>query len=143
TPEGPNIGLIASLSSYARVDEHGFIETPYRKSIKGIVQNKVLYYSALEEENEIISQANVSLDKNNKFIKKLIQVRKNSETTMINPKNATLIDVSPNQMVSVAAGLIPFLEHDDANRALMGSNMQRQAVPLLISKSPVVGTGME
>lgn len=144
TPEGPNIGLIASLSTFARVNEYGFVETPYRKVIDGRPTDEIQYFSALQEENEVIAQANTKLDpKTNKFIDSLVQVRKGGEPTMVRSEEVTLMDVSPNQLVSVAAGLIPFLEHDDANRALMGSNMQRQAVPLLSSVSPLVGTGME
>ncbi len=144
TPEGPNIGLIASLSTFARVNEYGFVETPYRRVIDGRPTDEISYFSALQEENEIIAQANTKLDpKTNKFMDSVIQVRKGGEPTMVRAEEVTLMDVSPNQLVSVAAGLIPFLEHDDANRALMGSNMQRQAVPLLRSDAPLVGTGME
>ncbi|MES2503547.1 MAG: DNA-directed RNA polymerase subunit beta [Myxococcota bacterium] len=144
TPEGQNIGLIASLSTYARVNDYGFVETPYRKVKDGHVSDEIVYLSALQEENEIIAQANSRLDpKSGAFLDTFVQVRKAGETTLEKPEEITLMDVSPNQLVSVAAGLIPFLEHDDANRALMGSNMQRQAVPLLRSESPLVGTGME
>jgi len=144
TPEGPNIGLIASLSTYARVNEYGFIETPYRKVENGQVQDEVVYLSALEEENHVIAQANAPLDENNRFINELVSARgKEGEFIMVSPDEVDLMDVSPNQLVSVAAGLIPFLEHDDANRALMGSNMQRQAVPMLRTQAPFVGTGME
>ncbi|OVE80708.1 DNA-directed RNA polymerase subunit beta [bacterium K02(2017)] len=143
TPEGPNIGLIASLSSYARVNEYGFIETPYRIVSNGIVSEEVRYFTALDEEKNVIGQANADIDKNGKFINKLVSCRKDGEFAMVDGAEVTLMDVSPNQLVSIAASMIPFLEHDDANRALMGSNMQRQAVPLLQSRSPIVGTGME
>lgn len=144
TPEGQNIGLIASLSTFARVNDYGFVETPYRRVKNGRVTDEIDYFSALQEENEIIAQANSKVDpKTGAFLDTFVQVRKGGETTLEKPEEITLMDVSPNQLVSVAAGLIPFLEHDDANRALMGSNMQRQAVPLLRSDSPLVGTGME
>ncbi|HBF13486.1 MAG TPA: DNA-directed RNA polymerase subunit beta [Deltaproteobacteria bacterium] len=143
TPEGPNIGLIASLSTYARVNEYGFIETPYRKVEGGRVTDEVAYYSALDEANHVIGQANAKLDAKGHFIDQLVSCRKNGEFMMVNKDEVDLMDVSPNQLVSIAASLIPFLEHDDANRALMGSNMQRQAVPLLRSRSPIVGTGIE
>ena len=144
TPEGPNIGLIASLSAYARVNKYGFVETPYRKVKDERVTDEIAYYSALQEENEVIAQANAKVDdKTGHFQDGFVQVRKNGEAILVRPEQITLMDVSPTQLVSIAAGLIPFLEHDDANRALMGSNMQRQAVPLLQSVSPLVGTGME
>ncbi len=144
TPEGPNIGLIASLSTFARVNDYGFVETPYRHVKDGCVTDEISYYSALQEENETIAQANAKIDpKTGKFTDSFVQVRKGGDTTLEKSEEITLMDVSPNQLVSVAAGLIPFLEHDDANRALMGSNMQRQAVPLLRADSPLVGTGME
>jgi len=143
TPEGPNIGLIASLSTYARVNDFGFIETPYRKVIEGRVTKEVSYYSALDEENHVIGQANAPFDEKGYFTNELVSCRKNGEFVMVNRKEVDLMDVSPNQLVSIAASLIPFLEHDDANRALMGSNMQRQAVPLLRSEAPIVGTGIE
>ncbi|MBE9529563.1 MAG: DNA-directed RNA polymerase subunit beta [Proteobacteria bacterium] len=143
TPEGPNIGLIVSLSTYARVNDFGFIETPYRQAKDGKVTSKITYLSALDEENHVIAQANAPLDKNGKFTNDFISARKNGEFIMAPPEEVTLMDVSPNQLVSVAASLIPFLENDDANRALMGSNMQRQAVPLVRTQSPIVGTGME
>jgi DNA-directed RNA polymerase subunit beta len=144
TPEGPNIGLIASLSTYARVNEYGFVETPYVSVVDGKSTGEMKYYSALQEENEIIAQANAELDpETGAFIGELIQVRAGGDTRMVRPDEITMMDVSPNQLVSVAASLIPFLENDDANRALMGSNMQRQAVPLLQGDSPLVGTGME
>jgi DNA-directed RNA polymerase subunit beta len=143
TPEGPNIGLIASLSTYARVNEFGFIETPYRKAGEGRVSDEVEFYSALQEEGHYIAQSNTAIDKKGKFADELISCRHNGEFVMAKPDEVTLMDVSPNQLVSVAASLIPFLENDDANRALMGSNMQRQAVPLIRTRSPLVGTGME
>src|SRR4051812_16458205 len=143
TPEGPNIGLIASLSTYARVNEFGFIETPYRKVGEGKVNDEVEFYSALQEEGHYIAQSNTALDKKGKFTDALVSCRHNGEFVMAKPDEVTLMDVSPNQLVSVAASLIPFLENDDANRALMGSNMQRQAVPLIRPRSPLVGTGME
>ncbi len=143
TPEGPNIGLIASLSSYARVNDYGFIETPYRKVIEGRVTQEVLYLSALEEEKYTTAQANAAMDKKGHFTSDLISCRKAGEFIMVAPSEIQFMDVSPNQLVSVAAGLVPFLEHDDANRALMGANMQRQAVPLIKSAAPFVGTGME
>ena len=144
TPEGQNIGLIASLSTFARVNEYGFVETPYRKVNDGVPESEISYFSALQEENEVIAQANTKLDpKTKRFSDNLVQVRKGGDTLLVRPEEVTLMDVSPNQLVSVAAGLIPFLEHDDANRALMGSNMQRQAVPLISSDAPLVGTGME
>src|SRR6188768_3791283 len=142
TPEGPNIGLIASLSTFARVNEYGFIETPYRAVEAGKVAEEVQFYSALQEEGQIIAQANAEV-KNNKLAQDLVSSRKGSDVIMTKPEDVTLMDVSPNQLVSVAASLIPFLEHDDANRALMGSNMQRQAVPLIRTTSPLIGTGME
>ncbi|MEC9045057.1 MAG: DNA-directed RNA polymerase subunit beta, partial [Pseudomonadota bacterium] len=143
TPEGPNIGLINSLATYARVNQYGFIETPYRAVVKGKVQDEVRYISAMEEGRYIIAQANAQLDKNNKFIEELVPVRRQGDFGLARPEDIDLIDVSPKQLVSVAAALIPFLENDDANRALMGSNMQRQAVPLIKSEAPYVGTGME
>ncbi|MCA9672660.1 MAG: DNA-directed RNA polymerase subunit beta, partial [Myxococcales bacterium] len=143
TPEGPNIGLIASLSTYARVNEFGFIETPYRKAVEGKVEDEVSFYSALEEEGHHIAQANAVLDDDNKFIGEMVSCRFDGNPLLMRADEITLMDVSPNQLVSVAASLIPFLENDDANRALMGSNMQRQAVPLVRSRSPLVGTGIE
>jgi len=142
TPEGPNIGLIASLSTFARVNEYGFIETPYRAVEAGKVADEVQFYSALQEEGQIIAQANAEL-KAGKLAGDYVSCRKGSDVVMTKPEDVTLMDVSPNQLVSVAASLIPFLEHDDANRALMGSNMQRQAVPLIRTTSPLIGTGME
>ena len=143
TPEGPNIGLISSLSTFARVNPYGFIETPYRAVSGGKVKDDVKYYSALEEEDYVIAQANAALDKHGKFDNDYITSRKSGEFIMANAEDVQLMDISPSQLVSVAAALIPFLEHDDANRALMGSNMQRQAVPLLRARAPIVGTGME
>jgi len=143
TPEGPNIGLIVSLSTYARVNEYGFIETPYRRVNGGKVTNRIDYFSALDEQDHVIAQANAPLDKDGRFTDEFVSARKGGEFIMAEPEEMTLMDVSPNQLVSVAASLIPFLENDDANRALMGSNMQRQAVPLICTEAPLVGTGME
>ena len=143
TPEGPNIGLINSLAVYARTNEYGFLETPYRKVAKGKASSEIVYLSAIEESNFIIAQANAELDKNGKFLEDLVSVRHKNEFTLSAPDGIDYMDVSPRQIVSVAAALIPFLEHDDANRALMGSNMQRQAVPTLRAEAPLVGTGIE
>src|SRR6266404_5206861 len=143
TPEGPNIGLIASLSTFARVNEYGFVETPYRQVVEGKVTDEVKFYSALEEEKHVIAQANATFDKKGHFLTPLVSCRKAGEFPQARPEDISLMDVSPNQLVSVAASLIPFLENDDANRALMGSNMQRQAVPLLRTTAPLVGTGIE
>jgi DNA-directed RNA polymerase subunit beta len=143
TPEGPNIGLIASLSTYARINEHGFVETPYRLVKAGVVTTEIKYFSALEEEGHAIAQANALLNEDCTFVNELVNARKNGEFMLMNREDIELMDVSPKQLVSVAAALIPFLENDDANRALMGSNMQRQAVPLLRADAPLVGTGME
>jgi len=143
TPEGPNIGLIASLSTYARVNEFGFIETPYRKVVEGKATAEVGFYSALQEEGHYIAQSNSPIGKKGELLEELVSCRHNTETVMSKPEDVTLMDVLPNQLVSVAASLIPFLENDDANRALMGSNMQRQAVPLIRTRSPLIGTGME
>jgi DNA-directed RNA polymerase subunit beta len=143
TPEGPNIGLIASLSTYARVNEYGFVETPYRKVSEGRVTEEVGWYSALEEEGKYIAQASAPIDEKGRFREAMVSVRWNGEFKVEAPEAIELMDVAPNQMVSVAANLIPFLEHDDANRALMGANMQRQAVPLVRTHAPYVGTGME
>ncbi|MBV1858473.1 MAG: DNA-directed RNA polymerase subunit beta, partial [Nannocystaceae bacterium] len=143
TPEGPNIGLIASLSTYARINEFGFIETPYRSVDGGTVGGEVAYYAALEEMGHYIAQANATVNDKGILSEERIQCRQNEEFVSVTPAEVTLMDVSPNQLVSVAASLIPFLEHDDANRALMGSNMQRQAVPCLRPDAPLVGTGME
>jgi DNA-directed RNA polymerase subunit beta len=143
TPEGPNIGLIASLSTYAKINEYGFLVTPYRKVENGRVTDKVEYLSADVEDNFIIAQANAKLDTNGCFIDDKIFCRYKNDFVRVDPKKVQYMDVSPKQLVSVAASLIPFLEHDDANRALMGSNMQRQAVPLLYTELPLVGTGIE
>ena len=143
TPEGPNIGLINSLAVYARTNNFGFLETPYRKVNKGVATDKIEYLSAIEEGNYVIAQANTEIDDNAKLTNDLVSVRSNNEFTMATPDQVEYMDVSPKQIVSVAAALIPFLEHDDANRALMGSNMQRQAVPTLRAEKPLVGTGIE
>ncbi len=143
TPEGPNIGLIASLSTYARVNDFGFIETPYRSVDERVVSKEVKFLSALEEERLAVAQANAPLNEENKFENETVMTRKMGESQMIQASEVEMMDVSPNQLVSVAASLIPFLENDDANRALMGSNMMRQAVPLLRTDAPLVGTGME
>ena len=143
TPEGPNIGLINSLATYSKVNNYGFIETPYRKVVESKVTSEIVYLSAMEEEKYTISQANEPLNPDGSFERSLVSCRKSGDFLMIDPKYVDFIDVSPKQLVSVAAALIPFLENDDANRALMGSNMMRQAVPLLKSQSPYVGTGME
>jgi DNA-directed RNA polymerase subunit beta len=144
TPEGPNIGLIVSLSTYAKVNEFGFIETPYRPVMDKQVGKEIRFLTALDEENHVIVQANALLDKNGCLASDLVSVRhKGGEFAMVSSFEPDLMDVSPNQLVSVAASLIPFLENDDANRALMGSNMQRQAVPLLTTEAPIIGTGME
>jgi DNA-directed RNA polymerase subunit beta len=143
TPEGPNIGLINSLAVYARTNAYGFLETPYRKVIKGKATAEIEYLSAIEESQYVIAQANAELDRLNRFEEELVAVRHKNEFTLADPSTINYMDVSPRQIVSVAASLIPFLEHDDANRALMGSNMQRQAVPTLRAEAPLVGTGME
>ena len=143
TPEGPNIGLINSLAVYARTNAYGFLETPYRKVNGGKATADIEYLSAIEESQYVIAQANAELDKNGKFTEDLVAVRHKNEFTLSTPADINYMDVSPRQIVSVAASLIPFLEHDDANRALMGSNMQRQAVPTLRAEAPLVGTGME
>ncbi|CAA7624906.1 DNA-directed RNA polymerase subunit beta [Magnetospirillum sp. UT-4] len=143
TPEGPNIGLINSLATYARVNQYGFIEAPYRRIQDGKVTDEVLYLSAMEEGRYTIAQANSELDAEGRFVHDLVSCRQAGEFVMVPPSEITMIDVSPKQLVSVAAALIPFLENDDANRALMGSNMQRQAVPLIRAEAPLVGTGME
>src|SRR5687768_8510757 len=143
TPEGPNIGLISSLSTYARTNEFGFIETPYRKVTSGRVLDEIIFLTALEEEQVVIAQANAAIDRTGKYIEEKVSARKAGEFRMVPPEELHYMDVSPKQLVSVAASLIPFLENDDANRALMGSNMQRQAVPLLQPEAPLVGTGME
>jgi DNA-directed RNA polymerase subunit beta len=143
TPEGPNIGLINSLAVYARTNDYGFLETPYRKVNNGKVTNDVEYLSAIVEGDYVIAQANAELDSNGKFVDEFIPCRHLGEFTLKEPIEVNYMDVSPKQIVSVAASLVPFLEHDDANRALMGSNMQRQAVPTLVAEKPLVGTGME
>nr|WP_298380612.1 DNA-directed RNA polymerase subunit beta [uncultured Halomonas sp.] len=143
TPEGPNIGLINSLATYSHTNSYGFLETPYRKVVDRQVTDEVVHLSAIEEGDFVIAQASATVDSDNKLVDDLVQVRHRGETTFMGPDKVTLMDVSPRQVVSVAAALIPFLEHDDANRALMGSNMQRQAVPTLRADKPLVGTGME
>jgi DNA-directed RNA polymerase subunit beta len=143
TPEGPNIGLINSLATYARVNKYGFIESPYRRVKDGRVAGDVVYLSAMEEAKYTIAQANAVLDERGRFTQDLVQCRRGGDFIMTTPEQIDFIDVSPKQLVSVAAALIPFLENDDANRALMGSNMQRQAVPLIQTEAPLVGTGME
>src|ERR1700723_505094 len=143
TPEGPNIGLIAALSTYARVNEYGFIETPYRVVENTRVTDRILYLSALDEEDKVIAQANARIDAPGRFTDEIVSARIGGESTMVRAEAVQYMDVSPNQLVSVAAALIPFLENGDANRALMGSNMQRQAVPLLKPDAPLVGTGLE
>jgi DNA-directed RNA polymerase subunit beta len=142
TPEGPNIGLIGSLSSYATINEYGFIQTPYRKVVKGVVTDDVHRLDATQEEHQIIAQANADIDAKGKLVGPVL-CRKGGEPIMANPNDVDFMDVSPEQIVSVATALIPFLEHNDANRALMGANMQRQAVPLMITDAPLIGTGME
>lgn len=143
TPEGPNIGLISSLTIYARVNRYGFLETPYRKVSKGKVSQEVEYLTAEHEDMFTIAQANATLDEQGRFAKERVKSRLKGEFPIVHPEEVQFMDVAPAQLVSAAAALIPFLEHDDANRALMGSNMQRQAVPLLRPKAPIVGTGME
>ena len=143
TPEGPNIGLINSLAIYARVNEFGFLETPYRKVVKGKVTKQIEYLSAIDEGKYVIAQANTEIDEKNNLTEDLISVRYSNEFTLMSADKVQFMDVSPKQIVSIAASLIPFLEHDDANRALMGSNMQRQAVPTILAETPLVGTGME
>ncbi len=143
TPEGPNIGLINSLATYAKVNKYGFIETPYMLVKDGVVQKEPRYLSAMEEEKLIVAQADAPMDASGRFTQELVSVRQQGDFRLVKPEDVTAIDVSPKQLVSVAAALIPFLENDDANRALMGSNMQRQAVPLIRADAPLVGTGME
>ena len=143
TPEGPNIGLINSLATFARVNPYGFIESPYRKVKDGKLTDEVIYLSAMEEGRYAIAQANTPVDEGNNIVDDLTNCRKNGDFVMARPQDIDFVDVSPKQLVSVAAALIPFLENDDANRALMGSNMQRQAVPLIRAEAPLVGTGME
>ena len=138
TPEGPNIGLINSFACYSRTNGFGFIESPYRKVIKGKVTNDIIFLSAIDEGEHIIAQANAVLDKSGKFVDDLVPVRHNGDSALMSPERIDLMDVAPQQVVSVAASLIPFLEHDDANRALMGSNMMRQAVPVLKPEKPLV-----
>ncbi len=143
TPEGPNIGLIVSLSTFARVNDFGFIETPYRKVEDGVVSANIEYLTAMDEKDYPIAQANALLDSESRFVKDIVAARKGGEACLVSANEVKYMDVSPNQLVSIAASLIPFLEHDDANRALMGCNMQRQAVPVLQAKSPLIGTGIE
>ncbi len=143
TPEGPNIGLISSLAAFARVNPYGFIETPYRKVIRGVVSEEVIYLTADQEDDYFVAPASTKIDEKSRFVGEYVIARKQGEFPMIPKDQVQLMDVSPKQLVSIAAGLIPFLEHDDANRALMGSNMQRQAVPLLKPEAPVIGTGLE
>ena len=143
TPEGPNIGLISSLGLYARVNQYGFIETPYRYVRDGRVTDEIVYIDADEEENHTIAQANAPLDENGRFIKDTVKCRRRGEFETLPPEEIDMMDVSPMQVISIAAGLIPFLEHDDANRALMGANMMRQGVPLMRTERPRVGTGLE
>jgi DNA-directed RNA polymerase subunit beta len=143
TPEGPNIGLINSLATYAQTNKYGFLESPVRKVNNGVVTDEIVYLSAIEESNFVIAQASSPLDNKGRFTEDMVSVRHQNEFTIVSKDQIHYMDVSPQQVVSVAASLIPFLEHDDANRALMGSNMQRQAVPTLIAEKPLVGTGME
>jgi DNA-directed RNA polymerase subunit beta len=143
TPEGPNIGLINSMALYARLNDYGFLETPYRKIVEGKVTDQIEYLSAIEEGKYVIAQANAQLDEQGRFVDDLVACREAGETMLTSPNNVHYMDVAPSQIVSVAASLIPFLEHDDANRALMGANMQRQAVPCLRPEKPLVGTGIE
>ena len=143
TPEGPNIGLIVSLANYTKVNDYGFLETPYRKVVDGKASKEIVYLSAIDEEKYFIAQANARIDDTGKFLDDLVSVRKSGDYIAREPGSIQFMDVSPKQVISVATSLIPFLEHDDANRALMGSNMQRQAVPLLFPEPPRVGTGME
>src|SRR5690606_7271260 len=143
TPEGPNIGLINSLATYARTNAYGFLESPYRRVVDGMVTEEIEYLSAIEESEYVVAQASAELDENGRLAEELVTVRYQNEFTVMPPERVNFMDVSPRQVVSVAASLIPFLEHDDANRALMGSNMQRQAVPTLRAEKPLVGTGIE
>jgi DNA-directed RNA polymerase subunit beta len=143
TPEGPNIGLIVSLTTFAQVNDYGFIETPYRVVKDSQVTGEVIYLDASREGDQVIAQANAPLDDDGRFVNPYVTARMRGDVSMVQPEEVTLMDISPSQIVSVSASLIPFLEHDDANRALMGSNMQRQAVPLIIAEKPLVGTGME
>jgi DNA-directed RNA polymerase subunit beta len=143
TPEGPNIGLINSLATYARTNRYGFLESPYRRVENGKVTDEIFYLSAIEESDFVIAQASAQLNDKGELIEELVPVRHLNEFAVMPPERVDYMDVSPRQVVSIAAALIPFLEHDDANRALMGSNMQRQAVPTLKAEKPLVGTGME
>ncbi|MEK7272870.1 MAG: DNA-directed RNA polymerase subunit beta, partial [Nitrospirota bacterium] len=143
TPEGPNIGLITSLATYARINQFGFIEAPYRKVVKGRVSDEIEFLSAIEGDKYLIAQANSTVDNGGRLTSEMITARHGGDFVTATPDKIDYMDVSPKQVVSVATALVPFLEHDDANRALMGSNMQRQAVPLVTSDSPLVGTGME
>ena len=143
TPEGPNIGLIVSLSTFAKVNKYGFVVTPYHPVVDGLVSNDIVYLTAYDEENKKIAQANAKLDEKGKFASDFVSCRFGNDFILAKPNDIQYMDVSPKQIISVSAGLIPFLEHDDANRALMGSNMQRQAVPLLKTEAPLVGTGLE
>src|SRR5699024_7511403 len=145
TPEGPNIGLIGSLATYARINEYGFIEAPYRRidKEKGVVTDEIVYMTADEEDQYVIAQANEPLDGQGHFVRDRVTVRRREDILEVEKGAVDFIDVSPRQLISVATGMIPFLENDDANRALMGSNMQRQAVPLLVPEAPYVGTGIE
>lgn len=143
TPEGPNIGLIVSLATYARINKHGFLEAPYRKVIKGKVTDEIEYLTAHDEERFHIADANAPINEDGTFKENLISTRYRSEFPYSSPEQVQYMDVSPQQIVSLSSSLIPFLEHDDANRALMGSNMQRQSVPLLFPEAPIVGTGVE
>ncbi|MGC8741901.1 MAG: DNA-directed RNA polymerase subunit beta [Candidatus Sumerlaeaceae bacterium] len=143
TPEGPNIGLISSLSTYARINALGFIETPYRRVVKGVVTDEIVYMTADEEDKYVVAQANAPVDEQGQLLGELVLARRRGDFVEVPPQEVDFMDVSPKQLVSVSAALIPFLEHDDANRALMGSNMQRQAVPLLRTEAPIVGTGLE
>ena len=140
TPEGPNIGLISSMSTFARINEFGFIETPYRRVEKGRVSTQIDYLTADREENYLVAQANAPIDDQGNFTDEKVSCRYRGDFLEVDPGKIHYMDISPKQLVSVAAGLIPLLEHDDANRALMGSNMQRQGVPLIRSESPLVGT---
>jgi DNA-directed RNA polymerase subunit beta len=143
TPEGPNIGLINSLAVFARTNEYGFLESPYRKVVNRKVTDEIEYLSAINESEYVIAQASAAVNKKNELTDELVSVRHQNEFTLKAPDDVQFMDVSPRQVVSIAAALIPFLEHDDANRALMGSNMQRQAVPTLKADKPLVGTGIE
>ena len=143
TPEGANIGLISSLAMYATLDDYGFLTTPFRKVVKGVLTDEVEFLRADEETGMVMAPIDVELDSKNKILSKRVLARKDGDNVEVPPGEVDYVDVSPKQIIGVSAALIPFLEHDDANRALMGSNMQRQAVPLLIPEVPVVGTGME